>query len=440
MQVKVFEAQDMATGLKMVKEALGPDALILSTRTIRGGKFGMLGKPMMEITAAVDNGWQEPQKTLHPSSQQERRQTSVTAPSSRQRQAVQSYQAQDDIRYEDIWKKHQPEPQAPQVTRPEAYPSRTATEGQDLGQELAELRSMVKGLSSRLAEQQQPLQRNTYQEVHLQPRSVAKVDADPIVSLLTGYGLNLETAQVVTRFSRDTVEGTEQLSQQDLLRILSDTIARLFTTQPLFTDNGTRQRRISLIGPTGVGKTTTLAKIAAHFLAEHGGRIGLITIDTYRIAAVEQLKVYSEIMRLPLEVVIKPQELEKALEKFQNFDLVLIDTAGRSPRSEIDIQELASFLRPGLKIENNLMLSATTREREIEETIHKFSLIPIQNFIFSKIDECDQLGVLLNIHYKNDTPISYLTNGQRVPEDLLVPKPQDIADLIINDHGYSPHG
>jgi flagellar biosynthesis protein FlhF len=86
------------------------------------------------------------------------------------------------------------------------------------------------------------------------------------------------------------------------------------------------------------------------------------------------------------------------------------------------------------------MLSATTRELEIEETIRRFSLIPIQNFIFSKIDECDQLGVLLNIHYKNDTPISFLTNGQRVPEDLLVPGPQDIADLIINDHGYSPHG
>ena len=165
MQVKVFEAQDMATGLKMVKEALGPDALILSTRTIRGGKFGMLGKPIMEITAAVDNGWQEPQKTAHPSSQQERRQTPVAAPSTRQRQAVQSYQAQDDIRYEDIWKKHQPEPQATHGARPEAYSPRTATEEQDLGQELAELRSMVKGLSNRLAEQQRPVQRNTYQEV-----------------------------------------------------------------------------------------------------------------------------------------------------------------------------------------------------------------------------------------------------------------------------------
>ncbi|MGE4560574.1 MAG: flagellar biosynthesis protein FlhF, partial [Desulfobulbus sp.] len=87
-----------------------------------------------------------------------------------------------------------------------------------------------------------------------------------------------------------------------------------------------------------------------------------------------------------------------------------------------------------------LMLSATTREREIEETIRRFSLLPISNFIFSKIDECDQLGVLLNIHYKNDTPISFLTNGQRVPEDLLIPTPKDIADLIINDHGYPTHG
>jgi len=441
MQVKVFEAQDMATGLKMVKEALGPDALILSTRTIRGGKFGMLGKPMMEITAAVDNGWQEPKKQDQPPRQQARYQASAAVPSLKQQRAAQSYQVQEEISYENIWKKHQAEPQPLRERQQPTYRPERAAEGQDIQQELAELRSMVKGLSSRLADQQQPPQRsNGYKQPHTSPAVASGTAVDPIVSLLTGYGLNQETAQVVTRFSRDTVEGTEHLSQPDLLRILSDTIGRLFTTQSLFAQTGNGQRRISLIGPTGVGKTTTLAKIAAHYLAEYGGRIGLITIDTYRIAAVEQLKVYSEIMRLPLEVVIKPAELEQALEKFRNFDLVLIDTAGRSPRSGQDIQELAAFLRPRLGIENNLMLSATTRELEIEETIRRFSLIPIQNFIFSKIDECDQLGVLLNIHYKNDTPISFLTNGQRVPEDLLVPGPQDIADLIINDHGYSPHG
>lgn len=438
MQVKVFEAKDMATGLKMVKETLGPDALILSTRTIRSGKFGMLGKPMMEITAAVDNNWQEPKKTPQP---QPREQPQQLPPQpQKQRQVAETYQAQqEEITYGDIWKKHSPQQPVVRERLPEPATREPAPEHQDIGRELAELRNMVKGLSSRLADTQSVPQQSTY--IEPEPTTPASTPAaDPIVNLLTGYGLNQETAQVVARFSRDTLEQTEHLSQADLNRILGSTIARLFTTRHLFAQTSESRRRISLIGPTGVGKTTTLAKIAAHYLSQYGGRIGLITIDTYRIAAVEQLKVYSEIMRLPLEVVIKPRELEQALEKFQNFDLVLIDTAGRSPRSGMDIQELAAFLKPGLDIENNLMLSATTREREIEETIRRFSLLPISNFIFSKIDECDQLGVLLNIHYKNDTPISFLTNGQRVPEDLLLPTPRDIADLIINDHGYPTHG
>lgn len=434
MQVKVFEAKDMATGLKMVKEALGPDALILSTRTIRTGKLGMLGKPMMEITAAVDNGWQEPKATPQPRREAPPRQ-SIPQPQ-RQLQATQAYQPREDISYQDIWEKHRCE--RPVTPSTQDLPE-SSHENRDIQRELAELRNMVTGLSNRLAGTDSPPQRVPSMEPEF-PAPAGAATTDPIVSFLTGYGLNQETAQVVARFSRDTLDEARSLSHADLSHILKSTIARLFTTQPVLEQQNNRQRRISLIGPTGVGKTTTLAKIAAHYLSRFGGRIGLITIDTYRIAAVEQLKVYGEIMHVPLEVVIKPQELEQALDRYDDLDLVLIDTAGRSPRSGMDIQELAAFLKPRLGIENNLMLSATTRERELEETIRRFSLLPISNFIFSKIDECDQLGVLLNIHYKNDTPISFLTNGQRVPEDLLVPTPKDIADLIINDHGYPTHG
>jgi flagellar biosynthesis protein FlhF len=432
MQVKVFEAKDMATGLKMVKEALGPDALILSTRTIRSGKFGMIGKPMMEITAAVDDGWQEPA----PAPQRPRNNGQQAWPAQQaygRREEVPI--AQEDISYAEIWGRNAPEPRAGFATaRPQPPPDH-----QDIHSELAELRSIVKGLSHRITGLDPASLRTPYVEPeYTQPPTMGALD--PVVSYLTGYGINQETAQVVARFTRDTVEKARHLSSDDLHQILKAAIARLFTTHGLFDERLDRQRRISLIGPTGVGKTTTLAKIAAHFLSRFGGRIGLITIDTYRIAAVEQLKVYGEIMRLPVEVVIKPRELEQALDKFGDYDLILIDTAGRSPRSALDIQELAAFLRPQLGIENNLLLSATTREREIEETIKRFSLLPISNFIFSKIDECDQLGVLLNIHYKHDTPISFLTNGQRVPEDLLMPSPTDIADLIMNDHGTLRHG
>ncbi|MDY0389335.1 MAG: flagellar biosynthesis protein FlhF [Desulfobulbus oligotrophicus] len=422
MQVKVFEAPDMATGLKMVKEALGPDALILSTRTIRNG---ILGKPIMEITAAVDADWRQPEvRQPH---------LSPLRPPVRKKRIP----PQADISYDELWARREPAPQ-PSSTPPVAEPPPVSREIQD---ELTELRSLVSGLSQRISRLDTPVAATvTPSPVQACQPTVTPAAVDPVTEFLTGYGINQETARVVARFTRDTLEQAGAPGSDSPQAVLKTAITRLFSTEQILQRPRTGQYRLSLIGPTGVGKTTTLAKIAAHYLSRFNGRIGLITIDTYRIAAVEQLKVYGEIMRLPLEVVINPGELEQALQKFSEMDLILIDTAGRNPRNNIDIQELASFFKPQLNIEHHLLLSAATREREVEETIRRFSVLPISNFIFTKIDECEQLGVLLNIHYKNDTPISFLTNGQRVPEDLLMPSPADIADLIINDHGNLHHG
>ena len=422
MQVKVFEAKDMATGLKMVKEALGPDALILSTRTIGNGTFGVIGKPMMEITAAVDSAWKEPPARQQPQQNQ-----------SWARETEQTSSRQADITYDEIWAQNRTDFSA-------KAPNNRSSQGKpDLEAELAELRQMVKGLSNRMAGADSSVLRKPYIEPEFISASQT-LTKDPAITFLNEYGINDETAQVVARFTRDTINKLTTPDCADLSTIFKAAIARLFTTDKVLAERPAKQRRISVIGPTGVGKTTTLAKIAAQYLSRFGGRVALVTIDTYRIAAVEQLKVYGEIMRLPVEVVIKPRELDLALERLHDFDLVLIDTAGRSPRNGGDLQELANFIRPHLGIENHLILPATTRERELEEIIRRFSIVPVSNFIFSKLDECDQLGVLLNIHYKNDTPVSFLTNGQRVPEDLIMPSPATIAELIIDEERMSHHG
>lgn len=215
-------------------------------------------------------------------------------------------------------------------------------------------------------------------------------------------------------------------------RTIVETISNLLEVDPPDFTTSDEQSRIALIGPTGVGKTTTLAKIAAAHLAAHSNKIALITIDTYRIAAVEQLKVYGEIMHLPVEVVITPEQLQKALDRHQDKDLILIDTAGRSPRDKVCVEELGSFLPPELNIDKHLVLSATTRENELLQAIERFSQLDITHTIFTKIDECESLGVLLNIQIQNSSPLSYLTNGQRVPEDLLNITPQFVAELIMD--------
>lgn len=427
MHVRVFEAKDMTTGLKMVKEALGPEALILSTRTVRTGRLGVLGKPMLEITAAIDTRWPEAGDRL--------------AGDRRTRPAAVEGDEEREPRQDGRWPR--PPVQEPVARPPRRQPAHEAAReadpppaGRDLHGELAELRAMVRGLSSRLpAADPATLLHRPYVE----PEFTA-APTDPAVSYLVGFGLSRETAQVVARFTRDTIARAGSLSGADLNGIFQAAIARLFTTAELLPAPAGRQQRISLIGPTGVGKTTTLAKIAARALSRHNLRVGLVTIDTYRVAAVEQLKVYAEIMRVPLEVVLTPEAFQRALERFADRDLVLVDTAGRSPRNQADLDELAAFLRPELGLENHLLLPATAREQELETIIRRFAILPAHRFVFSKIDECGQLGVLLNVHYNHDTPISCLTNGQRVPEDLLTPTPADIGGLILDERRGGRHG
>ncbi len=417
MQVKVFEASDMNSGLKMVKEDLGPDALILSTRTLRSGKLGMLGKPILEITAAIDSPWPEKQAHKEP-------------PRQRNFDFPDQQEAQDSFTYQNLWaQKPSDELQEPENTEQPA--SHGYSRPPELSHEINELKNIIDGLSRRIGSLDTTPISRPYIEPEYEDGNAEGI-SDSVTQLLLSRGINHRVAGLVARFTHDSINLRKNQINGLLSEILTEAIAKLFTVACPLDARLTRQKRISLIGPTGVGKTTTVAKLAAGYLNRFGGKVALITIDTYRIAAVEQLKVYGEIMNLPVEVVIKPQDMAKALNRHSDCELILIDTAGRSPGNTMELHEMTSFLRPEYGLENHLLLSATNREAELETIIHRFSCLPIANFIFSKVDECSLLGVLLNIHYSQDTPISYLTNGQRVPEDIIAPDPQTLADFIMN--------
>lgn len=186
------------------------------------------------------------------------------------------------------------------------------------------------------------------------------------------------------------------------------------------------------VGPTGVGKTTTIAKIAAKCMLEDQKKVALITSDTYRIAAVEQLRTYAKILDVPMEVAYTADDFRQAFEKYANYDVILVDTAGRNFRDEQYIRQLKETTRPEWEMDTYLVLALTAKAEDITTIYDQFSQIGIKEVVFTKTDETRQYGSFLNISLGKQTGIAYATNGQDVPEDLLKLSPSLISDYIVD--------
>ena len=190
-------------------------------------------------------------------------------------------------------------------------------------------------------------------------------------------------------------------------------------------------RIVALLGTTGVGKTTTLAKVAAKFVLEQKTDVALITADTYRISAVEQLKTYSDILELPLEIVYNPAELTASIERHRDKDLILIDTAGRSQHNDYQMRELEEFLRVNPRIEKHLVISATTKFTDAKHIMNKFEQVEPDKIIFTKIDETASLGMIINLLHDKKYSLSYITTGQSVPDDIDRASSDVLANLLL---------
>jgi flagellar biosynthesis protein FlhF len=190
-------------------------------------------------------------------------------------------------------------------------------------------------------------------------------------------------------------------------------------------------RLVALVGPTGVGKTTTIAKLAANYRLREKKRVGLITVDTYRVAAVEQLRTYADIIDLPMEVVATPREMREAVARMRNLDLVLMDTAGRSPRDEIRIQELRALLAEAEADDVLLVLSATTGTKSLAAAAERFGEVGTTALLLTKLDEATSLGHLVALTRQCRLPISYLTDGQNVPDDIQVAEARRMSYMML---------
>ncbi len=213
-------------------------------------------------------------------------------------------------------------------------------------------------------------------------------------------------------------------------------ILKLGEPEVVNTENG--KTVVFFLGPTGVGKTTTIAKLASEFKLNRGIQVAMITADTYRIAAVEQLNTYAGILDVPVSVIFSPDELIDAINKYSEYDLILVDTAGRSHRNAEQLSEVKQLITAtqeaglGVNIEKYLVLSATTKYKDLLNITEAYKDIDNFRLLFTKLDETNAYGNILNIRVHTGAPLSYVTSGQAVPEDISVVNVQEMAKCLIS--------
>lgn len=256
----------------------------------------------------------------------------------------------------------------------------------------------------------------------------------PLFEWTYQYLLKQEVEQSIAKDVMDKIISidNEITDKPEMKQVLNGVLDEMLDTVLFETPKLTKQI-IQFVGPTGVGKTTTLAKTAAQFMLKHKKKVAFITMDTYRIAAIEQLKTYARILDVPVEVAYSIKDYQQALKRFSDYDLIFVDTAGRNFRNPQYVNEMKQMIEiEHLNVETYLVLSLTAKKQDIQEIYSQFEPINIKKVIFSKADETSTYGSMLNICVQEKASILYITNGQNVPDDLLEPSKDLMIKLLLS--------
>lgn len=425
MNIKTFQGPSIAEALGKVKQELGPTAVILHTRSFkRGGIMGLGARSVVEITAG-----QAPARSA--TSAAAGRKKAATAAGRMRSDDSGAFAGQGGtataVAERNVLRG------AYGATRPANATGPTTRDlaatilkepAFELRNEISSLRTMVESLlqrTSRMAGDRTDLPEQLNRlYVQLIEQQVADEIAIRVVDDVK--------AELSPEQWSNSGAVRDRLMQK--LEALVPASASLQVSRP---NTGAGCRSICLIGPTGVGKTTTIAKLAAAFKLRQRQKVGLITIDTYRIAAVDQLRTYANIIGVPLKVVMSPTELVLAMKDMSDCDTILIDTAGRAHTDQMKLNELSHFIAAGKPTEVHLVLSTTTTQESMEAALEQFGKVRVDQIIFTKLDEAVSFGVLLNVARRASKALSYITTGQDVPDNIEVGQPRRLAKLILGE-------
>jgi len=406
MRVKRFVASNIQEAMMQVKLEMGKDAVILHTRKFKeGGFLGLFSKEFVEITAAVDN--ENP--VIKPETKKSEQSSSkIVWPQiiteQKKEQAATSSQASnvvnDQMETNQDWEKF--------------------SENDDSTKELTDMKNLMQEMMDQIQYASHNIGLNKIGEQFY--RNLLKNEVEEKLA----YRL---AKRVINNIPPDKYEDLGYIKNE-----FAESLCRILKKpKPIYVPKKKKQQVFAFIGPTGVGKTTTIAKLAANFAINNKQNIALITSDTYRIAAVEQLKAVGEIIGIPVEVVFSPQGMKNSIADYAGKDMIFIDTAGRSHKNALHMSELKGFLDAALPDEVFLVLSATTKYKDMLAIVESYQHIDFNRILFTKLDETSTYGPILSVIHKSKKYMSYCTTGQSVPDDIEIADRIKLSQLILED-------
>ena len=392
MIIKKYQGTTEAEATAKAKEELGQDAVIMNVKSVKQkGLRKLFKKSYYEVTAAIDEPSEKAAREKHTASENKARKPVDTS---------------ENLK--------------------ETVSEKETTEA---GVKTAKTSAIEERLDNLAQLLEQQIQETKEEEAEERPDQKSK-----LVKLVYEQLLDNEVKEGNAREIMSEIDNkSSEIQVDDLLSNIYQKIVLKLGQIKTIELCEKKPKVVFFVGPTGVGKTTTIAKLASKYKLDHKCKLAIITADTYRVAAVEQIRTYANILNVPIEVIYNAEELQQAIQKYAEYDLLFVDTAGRSHQNQEQQEDVKRLLQVAKEYEQEiyLVISATTKYRDLVKITQVYSDISSYRLLFTKTDETGALGNILNIKMLTNEPLSYVTFGQNVPDDIEITDAQAIAKQLL---------